>query len=855
MTTSFSLLALLALFLAGCTDVRATTTRAAPASTPIASAAPQAGSPAPRLETDEALAAASRLEQAAYLHRIGNYTEEQRLLLALLTGSEATGARQQERSAILYRLAIAYLAGEQPEPALDALEQLLLRADSLPQADPRRVNSVFLRAEALAGLGRSQEAVAAYGTFLAQRPQVTGPVEEIIADVWLAAGELPRAANALRRAAHEAANNSEKARLLERLATTFESDERWNDAAAAYDELLSISVWPSYRASILYRAGAAYAAADQEETAISRWRQTLDEAPASNAAYQSLMQLLNREIPVALLLQGEINLSAAAYLPAIDAFERFLEESPPYDDRAGQAWLRIGRAHLGLEQWDEALRALNRVLVWYPTCDCFGDAWLARARLEIARDAPGVGRRIYRTFAREHPDDPLAPEALWRSALSSLDADSQPAAEGKADPFDEAVADLLTLADSFPHSERAPDGLLKLGIEAFARGRYPQAASLLDRLQAGYPDLHPDAAQYWLGRARHTQGETGAARSLWQALVARDPESFYGVLAGLALSGHDEPGRDLFHRRRMGPVAAAAAPLPDDDDGSRAFAESWLSEWVWLPPGRGNQYDAPNQEAGALSGSWPASGSLGELPQTVANDPDLTGGALLLALGRRTEGLKLLEQVYRRYRGDSAALFPLMLRFDDLGANQLSIRAAWYLIQRSPARRTAGAPLFLQRVAYPRHFPRLVELEAADFDIDPFLFYSLIFQESLFEPAARSYAGARGLTQIIPSTGAEIAERLAYPDYHTGLLNRPFVNIRFGTFYLRWVRDYVGDNTAALAGYNAGPGNARYWLERLDRTPPDDALFIEFIPYTETRRYLRRILTHYAHYLRIYGGI
>lgn len=183
-----------------------------------------------------------------------------------------------------------------------------------------------------------------------------------------------------------------------------------------------------------------------------------------------------------------------------------------------------------------------------------------------------------------------------------------------------------------------------------ARGRYLQAASLLDHLLAGYPDVHPDATRYWLGRARYTQGETDVARSLWQALVARDLETFYGVLAGLALSGHDEPGRDLFHRQRMGPVAGATVPLPDDDDGSCVFAESWLSAWVWLPPSRGNQYDAPNREARALSGSWPASGSLGKLPQTVANDPDLTDSALLLALGRRAEGLKLLEQVYRRFR-------------------------------------------------------------------------------------------------------------------------------------------------------------------------------------------------------------
>ena len=847
---SFPFLALLVLLLVGHGDRRAV----------AAAASPTHAGPAPHLETDEVSAAASRLEQAAYLHRIGNYTEEQRLLLALLTGSEAAIARQQETSrapleqeriAILYRLALSYLADEQPAPALDALEQFRLQAGSLPLEDPRRVNSVFLRAEALAGLGRSAEAVAAYDTFLEQSPQVTGAVKEIIADVWLAAGELPRAAHALRRAAHEATGTWEKARLLERLTAVFESDERWHDAAAACDEILGFSVWPAYRASILYRAGTAYAAADEEETAVSRWQLALDEAPASNAAYQSLMQLLNREIAVDLLLQAEINLSAAAYLPAINAFERFLEEAP-HDDRAGQAWLGLGRAHMGLEQWEEAGRALNEVLDRYPNCACFGEAWLARAGLAAAQGSSAAARRIYRAFATEHPDDPLAPEALWRSALASIDADEQPAANATADPFDEAVADLLTLADAFPHSERAPDGLLRLGIDAFARNRYPQAAGSLDRLLADYPDAQPGAARYWLGRTRYDQGETGAARALWQALAAQAPETFYGLLAGLALSGHDGPGQNIV--RRVGAVAGAAAPALADDDGSRAFAENWLAAWVWLPPGS-NQYDAPHQETGTPSGSRPAPESLRRLPQTLANDPDLTGGALLLQLGRRAQGLKLLEQVYQRYRGDLAALYPLMLHFDALGANRLSIRAAWYLILRSPTRGMADAPLFLQQAVYHRHFPRLVEREAGAYDIDPLLLYSLIFQESLFEPSARSYAGAQGLAQIIPSTGAEIAERLNYPNYHTGLLNRPFVNVRFGAFYLRWVQDYLRDSAvAALVGYNAGPGNAGNWLQEQDRTPLDDALFIQSVPYTETRRYLRRILIHYYHYSRLYSA-
>ena len=825
-----------------------------PTPVPPQSAASLANSAAPRQRaTVEAFAAATPLQQAAWLHEDGDYSGEQRLLQALLADPQITLAQRQEAR---FQLALSFLADEQPVSAFNVLEQISPQAGSQPGNDPFLSHTVFLRAETLARLGRNAEAVDAYETFLQQHAEVTAVVEERIADAWLAAGDWQQAANALRRAANHAGRNWERVRLLDRVAGILEGNGRWSQAAAIYDEILAATehseversrenefdsilgyrIWRVHRAGYMYRAGVAYSTAGDEEAAIARWRQALEEEPKSNSAYQSLIQLVNREVPVDLFVRGQVDVYAEAYFPAVSAFERFLEESPQ-DERAGQAWLGLGRAHMGLGQWDEAIRALEQVMNWYPDCDCFGEAWLTRARLASAQAAPAAARRIYRTFARDHPDDPLAPEGLWQSALSAIRADrtldigSGSRSEATADFLVEAVADLLMLVDSFPDSPRAPDGLAVLGIGAFTYGHHGLAANSFERLLADYPDARSGTAAYWLGRARYALGEEDTARSLWQSLVAQEPETFYGVLAGTELALQGQPGQDLIPR--MDAMAAAALP---GDDGSRAFAANWLTTW----------HDAPDTaNAGSSSGN-------SVLPIAIAADPALVGGTLLLELDLRAEGLKLLEQVYWRNRDNPAALFPLMEYLEELGANRLSISAAYRLIQLSQARHTADVPLFVQRVAYPRHYSRLVEKEATDFEIDPLLLYSLILQESLFEPPARSFAGAHGLTQIIPTTGAEIAQRLGYPNYSTGLLNRPFVNVRFGAYYLRWVQDYARENpVAALAGYNAGPGNARTWF---DHSAPDEALFIERIPYNETRLYLQRILTHYAHYLRIYGG-
>ena len=111
-------------------------------------------------------------------------------------------------------------------------------------------------------------------------------------------------------------------------------------------------------------------------------------------------------------------------------------------------------------------------------------------------------------------------------------------------------------------------------------------------------------------------------------------------------------------------------------------------------------------------------------------------------------------------------------------------------------------------------------------------------------------AAAQGLAQIIPATGAEIAGRMGFPNYSNALIYRPYINIRFGAFYLAWVRDFVdGRIASALAGYNGGPGNSQRWRER---SGPDDTLFVELMDFSETRLYLQRILSHYYHYTRLY---
>jgi soluble lytic murein transglycosylase len=172
------------------------------------------------------------------------------------------------------------------------------------------------------------------------------------------------------------------------------------------------------------------------------------------------------------------------------------------------------------------------------------------------------------------------------------------------------------------------------------------------------------------------------------------------------------------------------------------------------------------------------------------------------------------------------------------------------LLQLSPANLVEDGPIFIQRHIYPRPFEDLITQQAIAYNIDPLLLFSLIRQESLFEEGARSVAAAQGLAQIIPDTGHWIAEQLGYPNYTNDLVYRPIVNIRFGAYYLDWVRDYLdGNMVSALVGYNAGPGNSARWREWAG---DDDVRFVEILEMNEPRTYVKAIATNLYHYDRLY---
>jgi soluble lytic murein transglycosylase len=155
------------------------------------------------------------------------------------------------------------------------------------------------------------------------------------------------------------------------------------------------------------------------------------------------------------------------------------------------------------------------------------------------------------------------------------------------------------------------------------------------------------------------------------------------------------------------------------------------------------------------------------------------------------------------------------------------------------------------RLLYPVIHLDAVLAEAAEQRLDPTFLAALIRQESMFNPAATSAVGARGLMQVMPELGERLARTLNYPVWDPVLLYQPDVSIQLGSFHLRELNDRYGRSADILAAYNAGMTRVERWSRRIGVEDPE--VFADRIPFAETRGYVRVIQRNQEIYRLLYA--
>lgn len=407
------------------------------------------------------------------------------------------------------------------------------------------------------------------------------------------------------------------------------------------------------------------------------------------------------------------------------------------------------------------------------------------------------------------------------------------------------------------------------------QARYQRARSMLraggsaggvrDALAAVQRDFPDDveaasSAVYLSGDLAADAGADREARAAFRTVATRYPTSrfaeraeFQAALLAYVLGFPDSAAAEfdaIVRERPTGVEAAAAAYW-----GGRARAASGDStgaarRWTALAARADGSYYASlaaralgRPEAGA---GPPPAGITYE--STPAIDSALARIRRLDAVGLATEAT--LERDALEGSGTSTeALLRLASAFQRAGNPAAALRLANRAASQGAPRTRA-----LLGLLYPLPFRYLVEQEARRLRLDPFLVAALIRQESAFDPRARSIADARGLMQVLPSLGMALASAAAIDPWDPALLNVPDINIAFGAIHLQETLDrYGGDVVRALAAYNAGMHRVAQW-ETKAGVRNDPALFVERIPFTETRDYVRRVTQNLTLYRLLYGA-
>jgi soluble lytic murein transglycosylase len=726
-----------------------------------------------------------------------------------------------EDAAARLGLAQSLLEDDAYVEAADAARAFLSQYPDHPQA----AEAHFWLAEALVGSGEYQAAAAAYSAYLERRDVIAPYVHTWIGDVYTYDGDYDQAASAYLQALDQSPSLDRTLLVREKLGLAYNYAGDHAAALAQYDAILASASDANLRARIQYQAAQTLLVAGEREAAYTRLYDLVTNYYKTASAYNALVDLIDSGQPVNEYQRGVVDYYNGAYDPAVAAFYRAIEADPAGHD--GVLHYFAGLAYRDAGNYGAALDEFEVLINTHPGDIYVDDAWLARAWVQYLIDDDDAAVQTYTDFVANYPASSLAPEALWWAGNIRLWAGAY---EGAEPLFTQLAAD-------YPANEYAPTALYRAALCRYLVGDYEQAVGAWQ----GYSDDYPAAelaagAHFWRGRAYLDAGQTLSATQAFSQSVAAGPLDYYSQRALDYLADLEQP-RPPFVYQPFDPS------LAEPDQEAEHAANVWL--------------------AGELGLDARQAITLSQLSPALAADPRLLRGQELWRLGRRDEAKEELEWLRYDNATDLLHQYQLAVFFQELGLYRSSIIAANAAISLSSAHSIFDAPPFLARLAYPAHYADLVLYEAQANDLDPLLLFSLIRQESLFEGFATSYAYAHGLMQVIPSTGRSIANSLGWPDYETSDLYRPFVSVKFGSWYLAQQLGSFGIPHVALSAYNAGPGNAMRWLNRvLDACPAGTApeecafdydLFVEIIHLRETRLYVRQIYKHFAAYQYLYG--
>ncbi len=367
-------------------------------------------------------------------------------------------------------------------------------------------------------------------------------------------------------------------------------------------------------------------------------------------------------------------------------------------------------------------------------------------------------------------------------------------------------------ADREQHGDLAAEGMWRLAWDAYRSGQPEEAIRWAEKLTFEIPlsadPVHVGAGAYWAARWRLYPDVNEPRR------LTRDPEALRQGVDQLITLCQSQP----------------------------------TSFYALLASGRVQEL-APERAAGLRRPSPSGSPDTWTVRGAFLDDPGVSRGLALARLGLVVEAMSELDALPEESLTSSeyALLTTIQEKKNPIVAHD---RLHHYIIDHPPSTLGVDRDRILSQGFPDLYWPE-VQVAAGAYGYDPRVFHALVREESSFNKDIVSWAGAKGLSQLMPATGKQVAGWMGMKVTPATIFD-PLTNLKIGSRYLEYLRVYFHDNMfLAVPAYNAGEGNVGKWLAGNGERPTDE--YIESIPIRETRHYVKRVLGTYQLYRVLYG--
>jgi soluble lytic murein transglycosylase len=666
----------------------------------------------------------------------------------------------------------------------------------------------FMLGQIYLEIGEDDFAIQSLESYLLRRPGILDAyVEEQIGDALRRIGQPIKSIDHYQRALNFPRLGSSLT-LQIKIGMGFYEAGEYNSAVEVFEGVYSLANDSSTKASMNLLAGRAFEAIGDYDSAFAHYLDSVQQFPGEESSYQGLINLVNAGVPVDEFQRGLTDYFAEAYEPALAAFNRALDLN---FNSAALFYRALTRRELG--DIFGAIGDLQWIIEVFPDDPVWVDAWFEKADTEwdYLSDYK-LAISTYLGFVESAPELGESAEALFRVARLFE----------REDFLEDAAVNWMRVATEYPASSSAFRGAFLSGISQYRVNDFPAALSAFlyaDALAKNPADRA--AARLWVGKSHLALGDRPPAEEAWRSASEADPTGYYSLRAIDFLEG------DLPFTERKD------ISLEINWPAEQAQAETWLRETF------------------ALTSPDP----LSILDPTIASDIRLHRAEEFWRLGMYAQAKTEFNSLRNSASSSAEVTYRLLQRLLELGLYQPAIFAARQVLDLAGYDDvgTLEAPIYFNHIRFGIYYDDLILPEAERYELDPLFVLSVARQESLFEGFITSYADARGLMQVIPPTGQDIATKLGWPpNYQAEDLYRPFVSVRFGAEYLAQQRElFDGDPFAMLSAYNAGPGNTLAWKAL---APDDPDLFLEILRLEQPQNYIRSIYEFYSLYQMFYAS-